>query len=100
MTLQAWQNDYAKDHPRPRGEHKQIGDGTFSPEGSPPPTRGTLMIMFVVMIMVGITPAHAGNILRKPSYDDVFTEQQYLNLSVSHKVDKLFHNRRGCGGFA
>ena len=54
---------YPRDHPRLRGEHaifEQLANGV---SGSPPPTRGTLLHLLKKKMMIGITPAYAGNTL-------------------------------------
>ena len=49
------------DHPRLRGEHNfDVPFSAVSP-GSPPPTRGTLLIVESLPMRPGITPAYAGN---------------------------------------
>ncbi len=54
-----------KDHPRPRGEHPIVSYRISCNLGSPPPTRGTSGGGVIVQQMIGITPAHAGNIYTK-----------------------------------
>ena len=49
------------DHPRLRGEHNISLLHTRVRLGSPPPTRGTLLIVESLPMRPGITPAYAGN---------------------------------------
>ena len=49
------------DHPRLRGEHIKTQVDSGSPMGSPPPTRGTLLISHANSAIDRITPAYAGN---------------------------------------
>ena len=49
------------DHPRLRGEHQILIVGNYVTPGSPPPTRGTLLIVESLPMRPGITPAYAGN---------------------------------------
>ena len=50
-----------RDHPRTRGEHKEMSYEEKTIRGSPPHTRGTLCKEKPVDRQAGITPAHAGN---------------------------------------
>ena len=50
-----------RDHPRIRGEHREICDYTRHRRGSPPHTRGTPMATAINSFFIGITPAYAGN---------------------------------------
>ena len=49
------------DHPRLRGEHITFYCDTETVQGSPPPTRGTLVISTCEHFKLRITPAYAGN---------------------------------------
>ena len=49
------------DHPRLRGEHFVVGFHIGFGKGSPPPTRGTPAVDWLVIGFIGITPAYAGN---------------------------------------
>ena len=51
----------SKDHPRLRGEHKQLQNNVRKYRGSPPPTRGTLHLVKPRFYSTRITPAYAGN---------------------------------------
>ena len=53
------------DHPRLRGEHRNMKHFQCGKVGSPPPTRGTLKICIAHSVKCRITPAYAGNTLRK-----------------------------------
>ena len=55
---------HARDHPRACGEHRVRGRKTSLREGSSPRMRGTLAIIGVTAIVLGIIPAHAGNTQR------------------------------------
>ena len=57
-----------EDHPRPCGEH--ISDIILISKnlGSPPPMRGTLFLLFSFLIILRITPAHAGNTKYQKKY--------------------------------
>ena len=57
-----------EDHPRPCGEHHSDSSIVAKTLGSPPPMRGTLMIRRVVILEIGITPAHAGNTIFRYPY--------------------------------
>ena len=50
-----------RDHPRLRGEHSWKTVHYKVILGSPPPTRGTHMLIIGQLLMIGITPAYAGN---------------------------------------
>ena len=50
-----------RDHPRLRGEHEKVIDLKSTEWGSPPPTRGTLLLLPLLQVTNGITPAYAGN---------------------------------------
>ncbi len=50
-----------EDHPRIRGEHLRPRTLKSLQRGSPPHTRGTLMLSTRLMLMPRITPAYAGN---------------------------------------
>ena len=49
------------DHPRLRGEHFNHLMDAMRYAGSPPPTRGTLSYIALLVIVIRITPAYAGN---------------------------------------
>ena len=49
------------DHPRVCGEQRGGGDSAGAPVGSPPRVRGTGSVIAKLHILVGITPACAGN---------------------------------------
>ena len=51
----------SEDHPRLRGEHLQAVYNLPLRLGSPPPTRGTLKLMYTRLTRCRITPAYAGN---------------------------------------
>ncbi len=50
-----------QDHPRLRGEHPGLARKVFFALGSPPPTRGTFLFIMYYGVLMGITPAYAGN---------------------------------------
>ncbi len=50
-----------RDHPRLRGEYRSSNAGINFTVGSPPPTRGILKDIAVSDMLLGITPAYAGN---------------------------------------
>ena len=52
-----------RDHPRLRGEHREFPASVAVSLGSPPLTRGTLLLPAARMGDFGITPAYAGNTL-------------------------------------
>ena len=52
---------HRRDHPRIRGEHKQILKSVRKHGGSPPHTRGTLTADSISDLGLRITPAYAGN---------------------------------------
>ena len=54
-----------RDHPRLRGEYSTNEVGDTLTVGSPPPTRGILLIVEYSPVRFGITPAYAGNTLYK-----------------------------------
>ena len=54
-------NNTIEDHPRLRGEHMFPPIRFLAREGSPPPTRGTLVPYIAYFSSQGITPAYAGN---------------------------------------
>ena len=51
----------ARDHPRTRGEYKKVMIDGKEVEGSPPHTRGIQVVQHLLLVLQGITPAHAGN---------------------------------------
>ena len=51
------------DHPRTRGEYYTLSAKITGDSGSPPHTRGILLLNRKTICQVGITPAHAGNTL-------------------------------------
>ena len=53
--------DVHKDHPRLRGEHIEYTFKSMILQGSPPPTRGTQLLIQQLQHIYGITPAYAGN---------------------------------------
>ena len=50
-----------EDHPRLRGEHFDNSATLKTSVGSPPPTRGTHQYDIKSVLVIGITPAYAGN---------------------------------------
>ena len=50
-----------EDHPRIRGEHFGYKCKSRCKSGSPPHTRGTQLVVCLVHLYAGITPAYAGN---------------------------------------
>ena len=58
-------NILSQDHPRIRGEHSGVIIWLMLHEGSPPHTRGTQVFQLSQSGIRGITPAYAGNTLRK-----------------------------------
>ena len=50
-----------KDHPRIRGEHYIVSMEEYGSLGSPPHTRGTLLLIIHSNYSLRITPAYAGN---------------------------------------
>ena len=56
-----------QDHPRLRGEHFVIATSSRIHQGSPPPTRGTLVKKTKKTFRRGITPAYAGNTSSAPN---------------------------------
>ena len=48
-------------YPRPRGEYLAIRLRAASAAGLPPPTRGILFVAYAPEVLLGSTPAHAGN---------------------------------------
>ena len=51
------------DHPRMCGDHKQWQQYLRSMMGSPPHVRGPLLLVFLGIVLAGITPACAGTTL-------------------------------------
>ena len=51
----------SEDHPRACGEHKAVGNPCRESLGSPPRVRGTHLSISYLTLMIGITPARAGN---------------------------------------
>ena len=49
------------DHPRLRGEYGSETASGNDNIGSPPPTRGILILILYLIFSTGITPAYAGN---------------------------------------
>ena len=49
------------DHPRSRGEYSIASLTELFLLGSPPLTRGILRFLLCLLVLTGITPAHAGN---------------------------------------
>ena len=49
-----------QDHPRPCGEKKLDQSELVYKAGSPPPMRGKVVVVQVVLAFMRITPAHAG----------------------------------------
>ena len=63
-TLNAFEQE---DHPRLRGEHHIRKGKPLRSLGSPPLTRGTLFSSYFIFFYFRITPAYAGNTVRRPS---------------------------------
>ena len=59
----------ARDHPRSRGEKPSPRMDAMASSGSPPLTRGKVLLRYVAHRVDGITPAHAGK--RRPAPDEV-----------------------------
>ena len=51
---------HGRDHPRTRGEKPSSRQYARADLGSPPHTRGKVMIFSSLIVVIGITPAHAG----------------------------------------
>ena len=81
-----------KDHPRPCGEKlcDAIRLAIFA--GSPPPMRGKAFPFSHKLIVLGITPAHAGKRLRKRRNTGIFVFQISRFHSVSHTPDTSYGN--------
>ena len=58
---------FRRDHPRLRGEHIRMRSASVMEMGSPPPTRGTQWVLAGEAAYFRITPAYAGNTLKRPS---------------------------------
>ena len=58
----------SQDHPRLRGENEGLLRRENAHVGSPPPTRGKLVVFDLRHLHEGITPAYAGNTMVSP-YD-------------------------------
>ena len=69
-----------RDHPRVCGEHFFERKAYWIAKGSSPRMRGTLSILFLSVVAVGIIPAYAGNTLR-----------DYSNFVVSKFMSFVFH---------
>ena len=54
-------SSFLRDHPRIRGEYLSYGASTLCHIGSPPHSRGILLSQRHTRLLVGITPAFAGN---------------------------------------
>ena len=59
---------FAEDHPRIHGEHAFNSSTNTLIKGSPPHTRGTRTVTFLVVGLKRITPAYTGNTLKDPLY--------------------------------
>jgi len=72
-----------RDHPRLRGEH--LADKIFAvgDQGSPPPTRGTSSLLSMGVILSGITPAYAGNIVR--GHEGISNREDHPRLRGEHR---------------
>ena len=55
-----------RDHPRPRGEKKDVQRIILRTRGSPPPTRGKVVSYVRCAMLFRITPAHAGKSVYRP----------------------------------
>ena len=53
------------DHPRTRGDKHTLPTFSLKSRGSPPHTRGQVSKIFVIVLLLRITPAHAGTRRRK-----------------------------------
>ena len=67
-----------RDHPRLRGEHALKKRQTTSVRGSPPPTRGTPVKLFLNLFFPGITPAYAGNTRLPKPYSQILGDHPRL----------------------
>ena len=72
----------SEDHPRSRGEHCPVSPPRWSPAGSPPLTRGTLLKYKRRGCQTRITPAHAGN--TTPDLTDTRTPEDHPRSRGEH----------------
>ena len=80
-------NDLANgDHPRLRGEHDNFIVDGFPTTGSPPPTRGTLLIVEYSPVRSGITPAYAGNTFCPSKNNHLLWDHPRLRGEHSNKI--------------
>ena len=76
------------DHPRLRGEHNAASPKDLAKIGSPPPTRGTLLIVESLPMRPGITPAYAGNTVSHKLEDGI--SEDHPRLRGEHTLVSLF----------
>ena len=74
-----------RDHPRLRGEHRLISSRLAFLIGSPPPTRGTLLLLLFEMDSYRITPAYAGNTVHTVSTQHESGDHPRLRGEHSHE---------------
>ena len=83
----------AWNHPRLRGEYVNLSEALRVPQGSPPLTRGILMLAIHNLPGCGITPAYAGNTCSpqktsNPSGDHPRLRGEYPNTSLTRPDTK------------
>ena len=86
-SLRASVRSSSRDHPRTCGEHKIEGKSRKTDPGSPPHMRGTPAEYQPVYTLSGITPAHAGNTVKKkfcstPPWDHPRTCGEHLIIFI------------------
>ena len=79
-----YKNLLAKDHPRLRGEYYVRLTHTTAELGSPPLARGILALVNLIHVNRGITPACAGNTLKKSLIYNLFP----ISISKFHLVSQ------------
>ena len=72
-----------QDHPRLRGEHRAYALSRPCTSGSPPPTRGTPLLIMLYFKIMGITPAYAGNTSAKNS--NILSNWDHPRLRGEHQ---------------
>ena len=80
------------DHPRTCGEQWCNRRSSRFRRGSPPHMRGTVLVYVSSRLKPGITPAHAGNRLKRSCISVLLGFIIYFFHSVYNRPDRRFHN--------
>ena len=83
-VFDGWDSNAAKDHPRLRGEYSTARSPVTSTRGSPPLARGIRRVIALYVSRVRITPACAGNTLKKSLIYNLFP----ISISKFHLVSQ------------